>query len=118
MRSTTLLQSMIMFLMSKLFLHFDFPVDMFMNFIVVCCVYSNDNTKKLPHVCYMYGDRHLIPFSKQPAGSHAQFHCPQEGTQTIISNEYVQGTTTVTINPSWKQHVNIYSFSILKKIRT
>ncbi|CAF1134414.1 unnamed protein product [Rotaria sordida] len=61
-------------------------------------------TAQLPGVCYMYGNRHLIPFAQQPGGDHAQYLCQQNGDQTLISNKYVLGTVNVTTNPSWNEN--------------
>ncbi|CAF4329334.1 unnamed protein product, partial [Rotaria socialis] len=62
------------------------------------------NSVQLPHVCYMFGDRHLIPFPKRAAGNHGQYHCQQEGEQILISNKYVRGTINVSKIPSWNEH--------------
>ncbi|CAF4259766.1 unnamed protein product [Rotaria magnacalcarata] len=62
------------------------------------------NSVQLPHVCYMFGDRHLIPFAERAAGNHGQYYCQQEGEQILISNKYVHGKISVSKIPSWNEH--------------
>ncbi|CAF1142986.1 unnamed protein product [Adineta steineri] len=57
-----------------------------------------------PGVCYIYGDRHLIPFAKRSGEDSAQYRCEHNGDQTILSNRYVQGTISVRTSPSWNEN--------------
>ncbi|CAF0985259.1 unnamed protein product [Adineta steineri] len=65
-----------------------------------------------PGVCYIHGDRHLIPFAKRPGEDSAQYRCEYNGDQTILSNRYVQGTISVRTSPSWNEDRSFSSLDI------
>ncbi|CAF4233140.1 unnamed protein product [Adineta steineri] len=68
-----------------------------------CCMHLT-GSQPAPGVCYIYGDRHLIPFAKRPGEDSAQYRCEYNGDQTILSNRYVQGTISVRTSPSWNEN--------------